>query len=353
VEIKGFGVTGIGDISAYGMNDKGDVVGALTTEPSPGVQQLHAFRFDYDTRTVSVLDTLGGFSSQAIAINNSGTVVGNLSVNGSTDFAAIWTADGHAHRPGPFANGTANSLNDINRRGEIVTTATFSNGAVNAAVINGSQLIALGTLGGDQSEGRGISNRGHVVGISKTADTGSGSDTHAFLYFRGEMEDIGTLPNGKNSVAAKVNGRGEVVGTADVGPVSTECCDPTPRHAFLYRNGTLQDLGTFSGNDPSLLSEGVDINQHGDVLGRAQVPDSTRPFEIVTHPFLYRNGKMLDVTTLIDPNDPLAAYAQFFQPAAINDKGWITLTGYDSRDNIGRVYLLVPKKHRSGDSDAP
>ncbi len=61
---------------------------------------------------------------------------------------------------------------------------------------------------------------------------------------------------------------------------------------------------------------------------------------------------MLDVTTLIDPNDPLAAYVQFTQPAAINDKGWIAVNGYDSRDNIGRVYLLVPEKKRSGDSEA-
>ncbi len=70
VEIKGFGLSGLGDIIGYGMNNKGDVVGSLTTEPSPGVQQTHAFRFNYDTRTVSVLDTLGGRFSQAAAVNN-------------------------------------------------------------------------------------------------------------------------------------------------------------------------------------------------------------------------------------------------------------------------------------------
>ena len=353
VEIKGQGIAGPGDINAFGMNDDGDVVGILDTEPSPGVQQSHAFRFDYATRTVHVLDTLGGFSSAAVAINNSDTAVGTASVSGSTEIAAVWSADGNAHRPGPFANGTAGSLNDINQRGTITGTAGFSNGAVNAAIIRGNRLISLGTLGGIQSEGRGISDRGHVVGVSKTADTGSGSYTHAFLYFRGEMEDIGTLPNGKTSVAAKVNSRGEVVGTAAVGPESTECCDPTPEHAFLYRNGTLRDLGTFSGNDPHLLSKGIDINEHGDVLGWSQIADPSRPFEVVRHPFLYRKGQMLDVTTLIAPNDPLAAYAQFTDPAAINDQGWIAVNGYDVRDNIARVYLLVPKKHRSHGNDAP
>jgi probable HAF family extracellular repeat protein len=353
VEIKGSGISSIFDIQAYGMNDHGDVVGMVTTAPSPGVQQLHAFRFDYDTRTVRVLETLGGISSTAVAINNSDTAVGDLSGSGSNEFAATWSADGSAHRPGPFANGTVGTLNDINQRGTITGTAGFSNGAVNAAIIRGNRLIALGTLGGVQSEGRGISDRGHVVGVSKTADTGSGSYTHAFLYFRGEMEDIGTLPNGKGSVAAKVNSRGEVVGTADVGPETTECCDPTPQHAFLYRNGTLRDLGTFSGNDPHVQSKGIDINEHGDVLGWSQIPDPSRPFEVVGHPFLYRKGQMLDVTALIDPDDPLADYAQFTDPAAINDKGWIAVNGRDIRDNIDRVYLLVPKKHESHSGDAP
>jgi probable HAF family extracellular repeat protein len=288
-----------------------------------------------------------------VAINNSDIAVGDLSVNGSNEFAATWDADGNAHRPGPFANGIAGALYDINQRGTITLTAGFSNGTVTAAIIRGNRLISLGTLGGALSEGRGISDRGHVVGVSKTADTGSGSDTHAFLYFRGEMEDIGTLPNGRNSVAAKVNSRGEVVGTADVGPESTECCDPTPRHAFLYRNGTLRDLGTFSGNDPLLQSEGVDINERGDVLGWSQIPDPSRPFEVVRHPFLYRKGQMLDVATLIAPDDPLVDYAQFAQPAAISDKGWIAVNGYDIRDNIARVYLLVPNKHGSHGGNAP
>ena len=346
VEIKGSGISSFFDITAYGMNDGGDVVGSAATAPSPGVLNFQAFRFDYNTRTVRMLDTLGGASSAAVAINNSDIAVGTASANGGSVNAAIWSADGSVHQPGPFANDTAGSLSDINERGTITGTAGFSNGAVNAALIRGNRLISLGTLGGTQSEGRGLSNRGHVVGISKTADTGTGSHTHAFLYFHGDMEDIGTLPNGQNSVAAKVNKRGEVVGTADVGPESTECCDPTPQHAFLYRDGTLQDLGTFSGNDPHLLSEGVDINEHGDVLGWAQVADPTRPFEVVKHPFIYRKGKMLDVTTLIAPNDPLAAYAHFDRPAAINDKGWIAVNGYDVRDNIARVYLLVPNKPR-------
>ena len=44
---------------------------------------------------------------------------------------------------------------------------------------------------------------------------------------------------------------------------------------------------------------------------------------------------------LVKLGDPLLPYAQLGSALAINERGWVLLNGFDSRDNVARVYLLV------------
>jgi probable HAF family extracellular repeat protein len=101
------------------------------------------------------------------------------------------------------------------------------------ATTNEDRLIAqqlsitdLGTLGGDQSSAEDINKVGQIVGTSKTAS----GVRHAFLWQDGEMKDLGTLlGGGRYSGAAGINGVGQVVGQM--------CCYPPTgeaRHAFLW-----------------------------------------------------------------------------------------------------------------------
>jgi probable HAF family extracellular repeat protein len=91
-----------------------------------------------------------------------------------------------------------------------------------------------------------------VVGQAATP----GGYEHAFLYEKGVMTDLGTLPGGNISVASGINDRGQVVGS------STDASGNF--HAFLYEHGVMTDLGTLSGGNGGSASA---INSRGQVAG--------------------------------------------------------------------------------------
>ena len=89
-------------------------------------------------------------------------------------------------------------------------------------------------------------------------------------------------------------------------------------HAFLYSNGTMQDLGTLPGFDGS---DAMGINASGQVVGWNYVEATN-----VDHAFLYSQGTMVDLNTLISP----AAGWTLAYASAINDSGQIVGWGSDS-----------------------
>ena len=63
---------------------------------------------------------------------------------------------------------------------------------VSASTLQGDVLYsvqALGTLGGSQSGGYGLSDNGQIAGYSTTSD----GSVHAFLHNTGSMKDLGTF----------------------------------------------------------------------------------------------------------------------------------------------------------------
>ena len=158
---------------------------------------------------------------------------------------------------------------------------------VRAVVWNSGQMTDLGTLGGNESSAAAINRHGWVVGATtnSVSDTacGLGTQCRAFLWDeKNGMRDIGTLGTGPDAFAVFVNDPGQVAGISLINTT-----DPFS-HAFLWQNGSMQDLGTLGGN----FSQPNYLNNQGQVVG-----SSTLVGDAVTHPYLWDHGKLTDLGT--------------------------------------------------------
>ena len=185
-------------------------------------------------------------------------------------------------------------------------------------------LIDLGTFGGPQSiifGGTGpLSGSGAVTTCADTAMPDpyypnnnpyfnlSGPDPyieHAFLWRDGVLNDLGTLPGGPGSCGQWVNNSGVVVGASANGAIDPLVGWPEI-NAVRWRNGSILNLGTLGGNESVAFA----INNRGEIAGGAlnTVPDSYQ-FGVIfpygatqVHAFLWRDGTMKDLGTLGGPD---------------------------------------------------
>ena len=95
----------------------------------------------------------------------------------------------------------------------------------------------LSTLGGDTSRALGINGKGQVVGSADTA----GGHAHAFLWEKGKMRDLGTL--GDTSEADAINKKGEVVGIYQIGPQVRNSDGAEPfSQSFRWQDGRMTGI---------------------------------------------------------------------------------------------------------------
>jgi probable HAF family extracellular repeat protein len=222
---------------------------------------------------VPVLWGLGGIVDEdaaAVAINENGQAISN---SGGT---AVFT---------DLRQGVIDSLNYL--PGATETKAIALNDSLPTAHVvgisgtrgffwDGGAMYPINDLGGGASEATDINNLDQVVGSATLADGSS----HAFLWTLGEdkkghIRDLGTL-GGTNSHAATINEAGQVVGWSETGDFYNEQGVTAPiRHAFLWQNGIMYDLGThdhfynYPFKPPFPFSEAVAINNGGQVAGNS------------------------------------------------------------------------------------
>lgn len=223
------------------------------------------------------LGTLGGNSSWAEAINDSGQVVGHSDTGSGEQRAFLWTASGGMQDLGTL--GGTSVATAINSSGQVVGYSDTSSRLRRAFLWTASGgMQDLGTLGGSHGWAFGINDSGDIAGVSHLA---SGRPRACVWPATGGIQDLGTL-GGNSSWARAINGSGQVAGASRGTSV--------PAHAFRWTaSGGMQDLGALGGD----YSEGSHINNAGHVIGYARTASN------LAHAYLWTpSSGMMDLGTL-------------------------------------------------------
>jgi probable HAF family extracellular repeat protein len=184
----------------------------------------------------------------------------------------------------------ANALSDFSRPSELTRLE-----GIRYRVVDLSAFLPR-----DQSQASAINEKGWVIG-------GTHETRRPFIYRNGTMELFESL--GSGGAGVDINDHGQATGLWQ-------------GTAFLYSDGVLRNIGTLGGP----LSMGRGINAIGDVVGWALVPP-----EGPHHAFLYKNGVMEDL--LGGPKESMSSAED------INDAGQVTGTIRLSLNHPNQAFL--------------
>lgn len=257
------GINGVGSISlslgkssnAVAVNNKGQVVGTSYTDETG--YNISGYITDAGGSNIRAIGPNG---SSAWAINDLGQVAGNL-----TNFE-LYITEPNGRNPhlvpvlGLWAFPAA-----MNSSGQLTGHYTDGVSIYHAFVTgpNGIDMIDISLPGAGSSYGQGINDRGEVTGVQYFLDS---FERQQFIasYSNPEMKLLGTLGNlpGGRSDARDINNKGTVVGMSSRGD----------KYGRIYvtvaqRDGVLKDLNRYVQN----LPPGVYLRQFPAINNRNQI----------------------------------------------------------------------------------
>lgn len=256
-------------------------------------------------------------------LNSSGTAVGSGDTSTPDPFCAFFNFDCYVGPGFKWQDGVAQRLDALPGFNGLNSATGFwvSDSGLTAGIsVNGldpltgglafeavlwgtdNSLTDLGTLGGNASSANAVNNRGQVAGaaLNTIPDPytsnfnnffiGGATQVHAFRWTRSEgMQDLGTL-GGTDSAAFSINERGQIAGMSFINTTVNSTTGVPTLDPFLWENGKMLDLGTLGGTSGVAFA----MNNRGQVVGASNLVGDNGG-----HAFLWdRKRGMQDLGTL-------------------------------------------------------
>lgn len=298
--------------SAVDLNEAGDVLGYRTS--GDGKLEPVVWIAGGNIDVLGCSDPAYYCNSHyPVAMNSTRTVIGRrYSLSGMTWEGFRWHVGDSVVYPVPIS--LPEEITDINDAGQIVGGGP----GPGASLISGGTKVLLFGSNGSVSIASAINNAGHVTGYSVPDTDGI---RHAFLYADGAVQDLGTL-DGASSDAKDINLADEIVGFATT---------PAGSRAFRYSSSRFTDLGSLGGAGSAALG----INDAGQIVGWSSLAGEV-PQKV--HAVLYVDDRMYDLNALIDPLPVTLSSA-----SKINNRGQVLAYGcVPPTEDDCRYYLLTP-----------
>jgi len=245
-------------------------------------------------------------------LNNHGTLVGNANTLASAaPYCSCNAADAFQFQDGVLTDlgrvsgGIDSQANWISGNGLIAglgdngvldPLAGFPIPYLHGLLWDHGTMTDLGTLpeGGDLVFPIGVNNRAEVVGSAQNTvpdpntmfNPGYGTQSRAFYWKDGVMQDLGTLGTGTDATAALINEHGQVVGWSYINSDPSPLCASLWSFGFLLhtdsfiwdkKNG-MRDIGGLGGS----CTIATDLNNRGQIVGISALTG-----DLVLHPFVW------------------------------------------------------------------
>lgn len=230
----------------------------------------------------------------------------------------------------------------LNDKGQVAGFSLTSDLSARPFLWNQGEMIDLGSLGGTFGFANALNNRGQVAG---SMNLPGDFNSHPFLWDRGTLIDLGTL-GGENGNGDAMNEAGEVTGEADTSIPCTQNCDhPEVYRAYIWRDGVMTDLGVRPGDQ---CGNAYAINARSQIVGANG------------HCHGYVDALLWEIGSVYNLNDLVAGPAPLHMVVAlyITDDALIAGTGmppgvsvYDD-ETLGHVFVLVPCGNGCEEDDA-
>jgi probable HAF family extracellular repeat protein len=305
--------------------------------------------------TVTDLGLVGGPPGQPIIIMNNGLVGGSAAVADGTWHSMYWYK-GMKIDVGKPGLGGSSTVFGLNERGIGVGEAESANpdpgredfcgfGSQHVClpfVWQYGVMTALPTLtdssGAAARNGvaNAINNRDEIAGTSENTTLDATCPPidgplgqYQKLQFKpvvwqgGKIQELLTIDGDPDGIAFSVNDRGQVVGgtgTCTAFQANGNLTYLFSKHATIWQNGTVTDLGSLGGVASGGGNVALHINNRGQAVGLSGTPDGN------FHGFLWsRATGMLDVGTVDDDVSSVALFN--------NDRGDVTGISFDADFN--------------------